>query len=102
MNEQTLALITGKSLIFATKLIEAVKKLPKFEVTWSLVNRKEAFVKNQNGSSINDETVSVELACSMLNFEDLTVNGGTLGFKNKMVIMVGDSNNNLIYSQRLK
>ena len=50
LNEQTLALITGKSLIFATKLIEAVKKLPKFEVTWSLANRKETFVKNDQNS----------------------------------------------------
>ena len=105
MNEQSLALIIGKSITFASKLLEAVKKLPRFEFSWKITNRKTSLVRNQDNSinsSSTDETACVEVVCSMLNFEDLSDNGGTLGLKNKMVIIVGDSNNNLIYSQRIK
>jgi hypothetical protein len=106
LSEQAVASIIGKNITFASKLIEAVKLLPKFEVTWNITNRKSIASKTNNAHAAycdsTDETASIEVCCSLLNFEDLSENGGTLGAKNKMVVIIGDSNNNLVYYQRIK
>ena len=89
LSEQRIVSILGKSATYVQNLIGAVKRLPCFEISFEIIKQ-------------NSEQAYIEVVCSMLNFNDLGENGGTLGLKNQLLFVAGDSKNNLMHYQRLK
>lgn len=76
--------VLNKHPPFGRLLIETVVKLPNYAIKIE---------------KIGD---GVEIRCEMTNFAAmLNTDCGTLGFKNQMILIVGDGNNQLIFFQKI-
>ncbi|RNA32523.1 putative ATP-dependent DNA helicase HFM1 [Brachionus plicatilis] len=76
----------NKNSPFGTIVIETVKKLPEFRITCEIISLGQ-----------------VNLSISLLNFDFIKTfdDGGTLGLKTPISLIIGDEINNLVFTKRI-
>jgi ATP-dependent DNA helicase HFM1/MER3 len=89
-NPRRLEAILKKNKPFGDHVIETLKNLPKYSISFNKLNDQ------------SDDKCTVDVICSMDNYNCLDENGGHLGSMHPLMFILGDEYQNLLVFAKLK
>ena len=98
--------ILNKNQPFGNTILQTIQNLPTFKIEFNLhiIDKKQSFNKAKTSNLSTEKDFILDVSCMMTNYEQLTEceNGGSLGYYNPMMFILGDEKNNLMFAQRLR